>query len=287
MVSNKQIELDRNYGEWRTISIQGKQIFCECKCGVKKNVCKYALIKGRSTNCGCKNKSISLPINTVFGRLKVVSNIEEKSVKGELVVYVNCTCSQNIILVNKNSLKKGFTQSCGCLRNEIVRERKRIHGLSSSYEYKTWIYLKSICYNNNHRQYKSYGALGIEVSQNWRNDFTQFLHDMGTAPPGTTISRIDFAKNFTLNNCFWLTKSSKQKRFLKSSPDVFPSSIFSDQIRDYCALTVGSSIIAEHAAGEPDIDKLAFKYNLSSAEVINIILRGDDPRSLGSISALQ
>lgn len=280
MVSNKQIELNKNYGEWRTISIHGKQIFCKCKCGVKKNVCKYALLKGRSTNCGCKNKSTVLPVNTVFGRLKVVSGIEETGAKGELLVYVECICNQSIILVNKNSLKKGSTQSCGCLRNEIVTQRKKIHGLSSSYEYKVWIYLKSICYNKNHRQYKNYGALGIEISQNWRNNFTQFLHDMGVAPHDTSIARIDLTKSFTLNNCFWLARSPKQERPLKSNPNITPVCILSHQIRDCCALTVSSSIIAEHAAGEPDIDKLAFKYNLSRVEVINIILRGDDPRSL-------
>lgn len=100
-----QIKLGKKYTEWTVIYSQDRQVFCKCSCGTQKFVCKYALIKGRSTNCGCKNRLKPIFIGTVFGNLTVLPSIEKRGKRGELLVLVKCSCNQEKY-VNQSSLKK-------------------------------------------------------------------------------------------------------------------------------------------------------------------------------------
>lgn len=215
MTSKKQLDPGDKYGCWTVLDSRGKQIFCQCGCGTQKLVCKYSLIKGRSTNCGCKNKTLPLPLGSIYGNLTVASVIEDKGLRGELLTFVTCSCSTQKY-VSKNSLRQGLTRSCGCLRNNTIKQKRTTHGLSSSYEYKAWLYIKSICYNRNHGQYKYYGGCGIEVSADWRNNFGQFIVDMGKAPPDTKIARFDIEGNFLPTNCLWISRDKRiSKKLVK------------------------------------------------------------------------
>jgi hypothetical protein len=145
-----------------------------------------------------------------FGRLTVVSiNREHKSYK----VFWNCLCScGNTTIVPTSNLKNGHSSSCGCKTIEV----SKTHGHSGKYiskTYKVWQTLKNRCLNPNDSNYKSYGGRGISLEDRW-NFFENFLEDMGEAPEGLSIERIDNDKGYNKDNCKWASvyEQARNKR---------------------------------------------------------------------------
>lgn len=74
-------------------------------------------------------------------------------------------------------------------------------------EYETWSQIKQRCHNPDHRVYALYGGRGITVCDEWRNDYLQFLADMGRRPgPNLTLERVDNALGYSKGNCIWATR---------------------------------------------------------------------------------
>jgi len=51
--------------------------------------------------------------------------------------------------------------------------------------------------------WKWYGAKGIRVCERWDSDYGNFLADMGEAPEGMSIDRIDRHGHYEPGNCKW------------------------------------------------------------------------------------
>lgn len=64
--------------------------------------------------------------------------------------------------------------------------------------------MKSRCNNPKVRSYADYGERGIKYIKRWEK-FSNFLKDMGEAPTGLTLERLDNSRGYSKKNCKWAT----------------------------------------------------------------------------------
>jgi hypothetical protein len=77
--------------------------------------------------------------------------------------------------------------------------------------------MKERCLNPNNESYADYGGRGITVCDDWKNDFTSFLRDMGPKPsPKHSIDRKDNEGNYEPANCRWATVFEQQRNTRRS-----------------------------------------------------------------------
>ena len=78
--------------------------------------------------------------------------------------------------------------------------------MRNSPEYKAWSEAKQRCHNPKSSKYKWYGARGIAVCEEWKNDFMSFYSHIGTRPDGYELDRIDNSKGYEPNNVRWVCR---------------------------------------------------------------------------------
>lgn len=142
-----------------------------------------------------------------FSSLVVVAEHRESA---RVKWVCQCDCGGQVI-VQSADLKAGHTRSCGCLQREITIGRNKAmasHGeCDKTPEYRSWIGMKSRCFNPNNKKFRIYGGAGITVCDKWRNSFSAFLADMGRRPSlKHSLDRYpDPAGNYEPSNCRWAT----------------------------------------------------------------------------------
>ncbi len=148
-------------------------------------------------------------IGQIWGSLKVVEDLGVLNKNRKVKCVCDCGNSCEVYL---NNLKKGNTRSCGCLSKtlrklkwEDIYEKRGFKKKSQSCpEYLAWRNMLSRCYNKKDISFKSYGARGIEVCEEWCSDFEKFLSDVGVKPaPNYSLDRYNVNKNYTRENVFW------------------------------------------------------------------------------------
>ena len=82
------------------------------------------------------------------------------------------------------------------------------HGMEGTKTYNAWASMKKRCKNPSHKFYPQYGGRGISFDPAWES-FESFLADMGTAPHGLTLDRVDNSLGYSKDNCRWTTQKTQ------------------------------------------------------------------------------
>lgn len=141
-----------------------------------------------------------------YGRLTAIK-FAETDKGGHSKWLCVCECGTEKVVYG-TSLKSGVTKSCGCLRVEVSKANN-IHGMTDTPIHLSWMFMKNVCNNTNHKQYKDYGNRGITLCERWLK-FENFYEDMGNRPSKNhRLGRININGNFELSNCKWMTKKEQ------------------------------------------------------------------------------
>lgn len=149
-----------------------------------------------------------------FGNLTVIERVQSPKRKR---VKWKCLCDCGAVTVTSGDrLIRGVTKSCGCLAKKALRDgglankkypddsqrlQQILHGM------------KNRCNNKNTASYQYYGGRGIQVCDEWNNDFMAFYNwakNNGYSDE-LSIDRIDNEKNYEPVNCRWATQSEQME----------------------------------------------------------------------------
>jgi len=146
-----------------------------------------------------------------FTYLKVLEKVKKP---GSNKTYWKCQCKCGKIVIPETSqLNNGRYKSCGCLREEMKKQRIT-HGDTRVGQhgklYNVWASMKGRCYTPSNTSYNRYGALGIKVCDEWKESYEVFKEwalKNGYQEGLTSIDRIDGKGDYTPSNCRWVANA--------------------------------------------------------------------------------
>lgn len=142
-----------------------------------------------------------------FGRLTAIKKCGNTK-EGKAIWLCTCECGNEVKVIGKD-LRRKHTQSCGCLQKESSRSIHYKHGLAKTRINNIYHNMKQRCENKDN---KIYGGRGIQVCEEWKNDFQSF-YDWAMSNGHTdelTIDRIDVNGNYEPSNCRWVPMKTQQ-----------------------------------------------------------------------------
>lgn len=157
-----------------------------------------------------ENEEFKLGKVTLIKRLPVVKVPAPKNNRGYKYIvkamYL-CFCGKEFIS-NMSTVNNGTTKSCGCYKSWKNGKSCFIDHRSKKRLYRLFHDMKKRCYNKNNSHYKYYGGKGIKICQEWLEDFLKFEEWAlnNGYEPHLTIDRKHNDKDYTPDNCRWVTK---------------------------------------------------------------------------------
>lgn len=137
-----------------------------------------------------------------FGRLVAV---EVTNRNNGLAWRCKCDCG-NWHTAPAKYLRSGNVMSCGCLRAWSLGK----HRMSHTRTYQIWKLMLARCRAPRGKRFERYGKRGIRVCPRWES-FQNFLNDMGYAPDGLSIERVNNDKGYSPGNCVWANQKTQSR----------------------------------------------------------------------------
>ena len=158
-----------------------------------------------------------LPIGERFGRLTVLRLVETPAdYRGNDTRFVECICDCGTLKNLSLAAIKGATTSCGCAHHEMLVKRNTSHGMTKSKMYGVWASMINRCHNKRVKCYPNYGGRGVSVCDRWKQSFESFYQDVGDAPEGKSLDRVDNDGPYSPENVRWATQQQQAENSRKA-----------------------------------------------------------------------
>lgn len=173
-------------------------------------------------------------IGKKFGKLTVIEYAGYRATQtGKIHHQWKCACDcGGEKIATTMALTTSHCKSCGCMSHAPHHLPQTKHHLSDTRIYNVWKSMKGRCYTKSNSAYCYYGARGITVCDEWKNDFSKF-YEWAIANGykevedrnAYTIDRIDVNGNYEPSNCRWITMQEQSNNRRNNNKYMFDGEI--------------------------------------------------------------